>query len=811
MIKKILFIALLIFCQFSLYAQAPKAVAGASVKGVVIDSATGKPQDYITIALKKQNIAIKTAVSAADGSFTISKIEAGNYELTIVALGYNAKTIKLELAPEDTRNLGKINIIATSSNLAEVNVTAAKPVIKQEIDRITYDIQADPESKVNNVLDMMRKIPLLSVDGEDNIKLKGSGSYKILINGKPSSLVARNPSEVFKTMSASNIEKIEVITTPPAKYDSEGLAGIINIITKKNIDAGYKGGLNYNQRFPAGGPGASAYLTVKEGKLGISAYGGVGKYQNNTRTGNTRTATGDTPSQLIQNGRNNYDGHYAYGTTELSYEIDSLNLISGEISYNPSKDNNMNEQNSSLFQNSALTQGYRLLSSGLSKYQGLDGSFNYQRGFKNSKERLLTFSYKINNNKSLDDRTFDIQNRINYAPALFPNYYQSNEEHSLEQTIQADYLHPVTKSLNIEGGIKAILRNNNSDYEYQNQDSEGVFITDPLRSNIFKNRQDVFGIYNSYQYSLTNWGFKLGVRAELTTINANFVSQNTNLDKDFFNVIPTFSVNRKFKDMSSLTFGYTQRIARPGIYQLNPFVDRSNPNFISSGNPDLKPVLSNNVELSYSKFKKASVNIGLNYSFANNTVQQISIYDPGSQVTTLSYVNTGKDRKLGTNFNLSYPFTTRLNFNMGGNMNYVWLQGLVNGVDTKNDGLQGYTYGNLSYKLPSLWRFGINYSYNSPSVGLQRNARHSSYSSFSGSKDIIKDVLTISGNISNPFQKFVNRANETVGANFVQNSYYEYYFRRFQFSLNWKFGKLKDDLKKNQRGISNDDVSGKSK
>jgi outer membrane receptor protein involved in Fe transport len=811
MIKKLFFFALLTFCKYSLYGQTVKANAGASVNGIVIDSATGKAQDYITIALKKENVAVKTAVSAADGSFSISKIEAGKYELTIVALGYNAKTIRLELAAEGTKNLGKINIISTSSNLAEVNVTAAKPIIKQEIDRITYDIQADPESKVNNVLDMMRKIPLLSVDGEDNIKLKGSGSYKILINGKPSSLVARNPSEVFKTMSASNIEKIEVITTPPAKYDSEGLAGIINIITKKNIDAGYKGGLNYNQRFPVGGAGVSAYLTVKEGKLGLSAYGGVGKYQNETSTGNSRTSTGDAPSQLIQNGLNNYDGHYGYGTTELSYEIDSLNLISGEISYNPSKDNNSNEQNSSLFQNSAILQGYRLLSSGISKYKGLDGSINYQRGFKSNKERLLTISYKVNNNRNADEHTFDIQNRINYNPVTFPNYYQRNEEHSLEQTIQADYLHPVTKSLNIEVGIKAILRNNNSNYGYQSQDPEGIFIADPSRTNIIKNRQDVFGVYNSYQYSLTNWGFKLGMRAELTTINANFVSQNTNLDKDFFNVIPTFSVNRKFKDMSSLTFGYTQRIARPGIYQLNPFVDRSNPNFVSSGNPDLKPVLSNNVELSYSRFKKASVNVGINYSFANNTVQQISIYDPANQVTTLSYVNTGKDRKLGTNFNLSYPFTTKLNFNMGGNMNYVWLQGLVSGIDTKNEGLQGYAYGNLSYKLPSLWRFGINYSYNSPTVGLQRNARHSSYSAFSGSKDIIKDVLTISGNISNPFQKFVKRANETVGANFVQSSYYEYYFRRFQFSLNWKFGKLKDDLKKNQRGISNDDVSGKSK
>lgn len=812
MIKKILSIALLLFCEISLYAQAPSPVANASVKGILIDSAAGKAQDYITVALKKENVTLKTAVSGADGSFILDKIEAGKYTLFIVAIGFNPKTIAIDLNVAQHKDLGKISLASTSANLAEVNVTAAKPVIKQEIDRITYDIQADPESKVNNVLDMMRKIPLLSVDGDDNIKLKGSGSYKILINGKPSSLVARNPSEVFKTMSASNIEKIEVITTPPAKYDSEGLAGIINIITKKNIDAGYKGGINLREGFPAGGPGGSANITVKEGKLGLSAYGGTGKYQNpGTVFNSSRVTSGNVPSVLSQNGLNSYQGRYTYVSTELSYELDTLNLITAEFSVNPSKDDNAGERNSVLMQNSEIAQGYRVLSGGTSKNNGIDGALNYQRGFKNDKNRLLTISYKITNFKNTDISDLFIENRVNYDPLSFPNYSQLNSENSVEHTIQADYVHPVNTKLNIEGGIKAILRNNNSNYEYQSENQNNEFITDPLRTNIFRNHQDVFGMYNSYQYSLKDWAFKLGVRAEFTRINADFISQSTNLDKNFFNLIPTLSLNRKFKDMSSLTFGYTQRIERPGIYQLNPFVDRSNPNFISSGNPDLKPVLNNNVELSYSKFKKGSVNIGINYAFANNTVQQVTTYDPVSEITSSSYVNTGKDRKLGSNFNISYPFTTKLNFSMGGNMNYVWLEGLVNGTAFKNDGLQGYMYSNLSYKLESRWRFGINYSYNSPWITLQRNSRHSSYSSFSASKELIKDKLTISGNVNNPFQKFMVRQSETIGTNFIQNSYSENYYRRFQFSLNWRFGKLKDELKKNQRGISNDDVKGKSK
>lgn len=293
---------------------------------------------------------------------------------------------------------------------------------------------------------------------------------------------------------------------------------------------------------------------------------------------------------------------------------------------------------------------------------------------------------------------------------------------------------------------------------------------------------------------------------EVTTINADFISQDANLDKTFFNVIPAVSVNRKFKDQSSLNLGYTQRIERPVIWQLNPFVDRSNPSFESSGNPDLKPVLSNSFELNYSRFKKGSINIGLNYAFANNTVQQITVYNDETKITRSSYVNTGKDQKLGTNFNINYPFTKSLNLTLGGNMNYIWLQGLVNGLEYKNDGLQGYVYGYMSYKLEPGWRIGANASYSSGYISLQGQSQPNSYTSFSLGKDIIKDKLTFSGSVSNPFQKLRAFEYTTEGVNFRQNSYYENYYRRFNLSLNWKFGKLKESIKKNQRGISNDDV-----
>jgi hypothetical protein len=797
------------FVFVKLNAQAPPETS--SIKGNVIDSNSKKGLDYITAALKKESVTIKTALSKTDGSFLLEKVAPGNYTLVIVAMGFNSKSIPVVVKENRVYDVGKIILAGQANNLTEVAVTATKPIIKQDIDRITYDMQADPESKVNTVLDMMRKIPLLSVDAEDNIKLKGSGSYKILINGKPSSLVARNPSDVFKSMPAANIEKIEVITTPPAKYDSEGLAGIINIITKKNIDAGYNGSLNYRHSFPTGGPGGSGSITVKKGKLGLSAYGGVNRFKNpatqylSSRNTTGNEAFGILPTALSQDGSSEYGNDFGYMSTELSYEIDTLNLITGEFSYNKSKNNGITKVTSMLTQDNEPFQSYRSDNNSDYEWKGYDLSLNYQRGFKKNKNQILTLSYKASNSNNIQASSFNLFDRFNYTPELFPNFNQYNNGKSVEQTIQADYAHPVGKKLNIEGGVKAILRENSSVFEYQGQNAAGEYIVDPLRTNNFNNQQNVYGVYNSYQYNLTNWGFKAGVRVELTTIDADFVSQASNLNSDFFNVIPSVSVNRKFKDMSSLNFGYTQRIERPGIWELNPFVDRS-PNYESTGNPDLKPVLNNSFELNYSRFKKGSINVGLNYSFANNTIQNVSSFIPEEDITRSTYVNTGKDRKFGTNFNISYPFTPALNLTLGGNLNYIWLEGDVNGETVKNDGLQGYVYGYLSYKLKSGWRLGGNFNYNSSWISLQGSSKAMVYTSFSLGKDIIKDKLTFSGSVSNPFTKYQAWENETVGPNFTQRTYRENYSRRFNLSLNWRFGKLTESIKKNKRGISNDDV-----
>ncbi|RZL46150.1 MAG: TonB-dependent receptor, partial [Pedobacter sp.] len=246
------------------------------LKGIILDSLTQKPGEYFTVALKKDSTILKTVISDELGKFSFSTIKEGKYTLILGSIGYQSKQISIQVANDV--DLGKVNMKPQGNDLNEVSITASKPIIKQEPDRIVYDTQADPESKVLSVLDMMRKVPLLSVDADDNVKLKGSGNYRILINGKPSGVLTRDPKEFLRSMPANGVQKIEVITTPPSKYESEGLSGIINIITSKKVGNGYNGNVNARMQEPFS-PGLNANLTLKQGDFGANLYGGTGVWR----------------------------------------------------------------------------------------------------------------------------------------------------------------------------------------------------------------------------------------------------------------------------------------------------------------------------------------------------------------------------------------------------------------------------------------------------------------------------------------------------------------------------------------------------
>lgn len=803
---KSLLTLLLSIALLPLFAQVGPAIY--SLKGMVSDSITSKPADYITVSLKNgAKQVIRTGATKDDGKFVFQKLAAGKYTVTIISIEYVPKVVSVELGDKSNpeTDLGNIRISPKINQLAAVTVIADKPIIKQEVDRISYDLQADPESKSNSVLDMMRKVPLISVDAEDNILLKGQAGYKILINGKPSSMMERDAKNILKGMPASTIQSIEVITNPPAKYDAEGIAGIINIVTNKKVDNGYNASLNASHRFPVGGPGMGGSFSFKQGKFGMSGFGGANmSHSPATRNSIIRTTTGSSSTSLNQNNGRESDNQSGYFGTELSYEIDSLNLISGQFNINGNSSDGLSSQNSLLNNSGGIMQTYDLSNVNNGHGRGLDGALNYQLGFKNNKAKLLTFSYRYFTFDNEQRSNLGVSNRLNYAT---PDYRQFNESKASEQTFQIDYVHPINK-LNIEGGVKGILRKNNSDFQYRALNSSNEqFELDPSRTNTFTNMQNVFGAYNSYQYSIKNWGFKAGVRIEETVIDADFISTASSVKQDYFNVTPSININRLFKDKSSLNLAYSLRIQRPGIYQLNPFVDRSNPSFESTGNPNLRPSVGNDMRINYSKSKKASFNAAFRVNWIETMIMPTSAFDPATNITRSSFGNTGKALAYGADFNVNYPVTKMWSVSANGRLVHGRVRGLVNGIEITN---HGWMYGgsaSSTYRFDKGWRLSGNAYLNGPDLSIQGTSNPFVAMSLSANKDIVKDKLSFSASINNPFTKYrINRV-ESFGPNFTQTNNNQTYFRGVSTSLNYRFGKLKEAIKKNKRGISNDDVS----
>lgn len=803
--KRLLLLTICCFLSTLLSAQtaAPPTI---TISGTVIDSATNKPLGFVTVALQnsKTHEGIKSGLTTDNGGFAL-KIPAGDsYQAVFVFIGYKTKTVPISGTGTE-RSLGRILLSASTGQLKEVSITSARPLMKQEVDRISYDVQADPESKSVTALDMMRKVPLLSVDASDNIKLRGSSNYKILINGKESALMARNPSDILKAMPGTNIVKIEVITTPPAKYDAEGLAGIINIITVKNADQGYNGSanINYNSVY---GYRLNLNTTVKQGKLGFTGYVGTGKRESRSSETGSQSIFYDPASSLTQNGTRSNGGKNTYVSTELSYEIDTLNLLTGMFDLY----NNNNNQGTTQFTNlrdgnNNITESYRSLNNGTGQYHGSDVGLNYQLSFKNHKDELLTASYKYSNNNSKQFSDVSTQDVINYQA---PDYRQYNNSGSKEHTLQLDYIQPL-KVVTIEAGGKMILRNNFSNFHTDTLTGNNQYTTDPKQENDFTYHQDVYSLYNSYQLKFTKWVLKGGLRLERTNISANFISASgTNLDQRYNNLVPSLSIQRSLKN-SSLTFGFTQRIQRPGIYQLNPFVDSTNRSYITRGNPALRPAVNNTFELGYSNFAKGSINISTNYAFANNTIE--SLASVNGAVTTTTFANVGKNRHLGFDVNINYPITTRLNVNINAELLQIWLKGTYNGAFLSNSGQQGHLFTYTGYKFDDGYRIGVNIGYDSRYVLLQGRDNFYFFSGANVSKEIFNKKASFSVNFNNPFSKFNKLDFFTKTSDFQTSNYFLNYYRTLNLNFSYKFGKLNSTIKKNQRGINNDDTSGGSK
>jgi hypothetical protein len=332
----------------------------------------------------------------------------------------------------------------------------------------------------------------------------------------------------------------------------------------------------------------------------------------------------------------------------------------------------------------------------------------------------------------------------------------------------------------------------------------------PSQTNNFSYDQDIYSIYNSYSAKWNKWNAKAGLRLEHTTVRADFMSTGNTVDQDYNNLIPSLSIQRDLKN-SNISVAYTDRISRPDIYQLNPFVDQSNPNFITTGNPALQPEVSHSFELNYNVFSKNSISAGLSYSFSNNPIQTVThlqAANSGGMIDTVSvtsFENLGSNKTLGLNLNINFTSVRNLSISLNAQLSHIWLKGTYNGQFYTNDGYTGNAFLNAGFKFGQGFRLGFDAGYFSGDVNLQGKTSPYVFNSYVFSKTFMNKRLTLSAVVNNPYNQFYTFRSTTTTPDFYQSSYNQIFYRSFALRFNFKFGKLNSDIRKNQRGINNDD------
>ncbi len=800
---------------------------GFLVKGQVIDSLTSETIPYVTCSIapesSPQQVSARFA-SDENGKFSNPVKSAGKYVLVITYIGKQSVAKHFQVSTsEKLADLGKILLADSKESLKEVNIVGSKPLIKADADKISYDAQQDPESKSSTVLDLLRKVPMVTVDGQDNVQLKGSSNFKFFLNGKPTNMFNANPGAILKSLPASMVKNIEVITRPGAKYDAEGIGGIINIVTVQQASSeGYSATLNA-QADSKGSYGGGINLILQKGKFSFSGNYNYNYYKQFpiTTTSERHSYVLNTPYPLarqVADVKTNTPMQFASG--QMSYELDSLNLFTFSFDRSYGRPKSITDALTEDFSDEAGLKKVFEYSQNGNQHQtwGSTGlGLDYQRSFK-KKEETLTFSYKLNNTPNNSD--FEGTNVINKNYITTPQVGltqwsdSKNKASTNEHTFQLDYSDPIGKGNTIEFGAKYILRMNDSkseeSYKYfdfsQNYPFTPYVAADTATN--FKNNLDILGLYTNYAGGKRKWSWNGGVRYEYTWLDAKFHVPAMNFKTDYGVFVPSANLSYKISPMESYRLSYNMRIQRPSISYLNPYIDKHDPNYVSYGNPNLNPEKSHNISLGYSKFAQVfSINADLTYTFVNNSIQSYSFIQDGSTVQEMTYGNIGHDKQLSLNLFASYRPNAMFNFYTNSSVGYKKIKS--GSYNMSNDGFTGRYFIGGTANLPKDVKVSGGGGGNLSEVLLQGKQSSFYFTYLALSKDFFNKRLNVS--VSGVYLPKTHLNIETTASNFTQNTdVHLTQSTQFRLNISYRIGDITAKVKKAKATIENDDQKTKS-
>lgn len=721
------------------------------------------------------------------------------------------------MAQEDKKG---VRIVSPDSlylkeDLPEISIVAAKPLIKAEVDKTTYSVAEDPDSKTYTLLEMLRKVPMVTVDGEDNVKVNGSGSFQIYVNGRPSNMFSANPKDILRSIPASTIKKVEVITEPGARYDAEGVSGILNIITKGAEFEGYSANLNstVSNLFKMVG----GFATLKYGRLSLSGNYTYSYYNMKSEVDYLRRQPGATKeSDLSMFSAGNVRTPTHYGSVEGSFEIDSLNLFTLSGSMNIG--NNRTDWNSRYVMrdfDSKEVYSYNEDKNSENEWGNAAVKVDYQHLFARNKKEMLTLSYQYDYIPKNTFNEFFVKNKTGdlTLPQLESDYIrQGSDARTHEHTIQLDYINPFTDIHSVEGGLKLIRRNNSSQATSEVRDSDTeAWRPAHLQPGVeYRHVQNILSAYTGYSFKWGRWGLTPGIRMEHTWQNVTYKQGlGENFDYRVTDWVPTFASSFRLNDRNQFRVGYNVRIRRPNISYLNPAVTVSGTT-LSYGNPGLVSEKQDRITAAYSYFgTKVNLQATLLYTLGRGVISEYMFVDSDGIINS-TYDNLVDVKGGGGTLYVSYNPTSQTRISFNGILNHLDLRTLKdNSVYTeeiRNSGFCGSAFLDFSQGFKWGWRLALSGGYLRFEPQMGRDSYAYYFYGLSVVKSFLKDKLTCSLRAQDFVEPYSTTHYTQRYPGFTIQQESRNFGRSLGISISYRFGDLKASVKKANRGILNDDM-----
>ena len=767
------------------------------LSGTILDNESNTPLEYATISVFKagDSIVIYGGITDSDGKFNL-EILRGNYDLKLEYISFKEKNIK-NIALFKSKDLGTLFMSIDENILDEVEVIAEKTQVEIKLDKTVYNIGKDLTLRGSSVSDVLDNLPSVAVDINGNVSLRGNQSVRILINGKPSGLVGISSNDALKQFPSESVEKVEIITSPSARYNAEGTAGIINIILRKNKLAGLNGSISANLGDPKS-YGISGNVNYRTKKINLFTNTGYSlRSYENPSISETEYYTGGLINNFLnENSSRNSERNSFYQNTGIEYFFsDKTSLV---LSYLTRESDDEDITINNINQN---FQGEKKLSKRIENEKESDDtkefSLNFTHEFKN--KGSLTMDYqKEKSNKfesGIISNTQSIPNFIKYLGEKV-----LTDENQESELYKIDYVLPIGEDGQFEMGYRKSNQFQITDYLVEDESLDGQFIKNSNLSNNLYYNEKINAFYTQYGNKKNKFSYLLGLRIEESKTIVKQQETNSNDIKKYNDLFPTLNLAYELKENETITLGYNRRISRPRSYFINPFPSRTSETSFFQGNPYLNPTYSNGIDLGYLKrLKKTTLSGSIYYkksdeifTFINEaTGTSVLVNDILVPVIRRSPVNLSTQKEIGIEFNTNYSHSK--NWRIGGNVNFYQSEiiGSYNGIvyDSKNLIWSGRLNNYLKLFSSLDWQTRLSYRGPQKNAISTRKASISTNTAFS--KDVFGDKMTLTFKIDDIFETQnwrLETFNETY-KNYTESSWRG--GRSFSFGLIYRFNQKK--------------------